>query len=44
MKARDNLREYYCPFCGNEIVVAHIGTDFDTCECDKCGKIMIERG
>jgi len=35
------LRNYYCPFCENKIIVAfcNIEKPFKTC---KCGKIMVE--
>ena len=37
-------KEFYCPVCGNDVVVG-FGVDcaFDTCECEKCGGIMLLR-
>ncbi len=35
---------FYCPFCINNIVVVfEEGIYFDSCECDRCGMVMIKK-
>jgi hypothetical protein len=36
------IKDYYCPACGFKCAVKHIDTDFETCECQQCGGIMLE--
>ena len=36
------MKIFYCPFCNNRIEVMEIGVEINTCECDKCGNIMLE--
>jgi hypothetical protein len=38
------IKPFYCPACGFECSVAFLGnTDFQTCECDECSSIMLEK-
>ena len=45
----DRRQEYYCPNCGNVQEVMFFDMfgmatiTFETCECDKCGGIMLKR-
>ncbi len=36
------MKHFYCPTCGNEIEIAEIDTQIESCQCDKCGSIMLE--